>query len=252
MDAVLKLLQKAYDEAIANHIVDAYLEIERNYVFRKWKPSELDAGHFVETVRRILEKELTGTYTPFSIKIANFSDAVLKGYENASGHDSYRMLIPRILKGVYNVRNKRGVAHISDVSPNEMDATVIFYSVKWVLAEIVRINSSLTPAATQKVLDSIIERQIPIIWKDGAIVTVLDPKLSAGEQVIVLLYDVSPRTEAELMSITEYKNKSNFVKILKRLHAKKLIYRQENVGCRLLPPGLAVAESIISQSLPSE
>ncbi len=54
------ILKKGFDKLIADAIVKAYQEIEQNYVLRKWKPSELDAGHFVEAVRRAIDLELTG------------------------------------------------------------------------------------------------------------------------------------------------------------------------------------------------
>jgi hypothetical protein len=158
------ILTKGFDKHIADAIINAYQEIEQNYVLRKWKPSELDAGHFVEAVRRALDLELTGSYVPFRKSLTKFNDQALRQYEQQTGHDSFRMMIPRTLKAVYNIRNKRGVAHISDVDPNEMDATFILSSVKWVLAELVRLKSGLSTSKTQDLLDAIIERHCPLIW----------------------------------------------------------------------------------------
>jgi hypothetical protein len=38
------VLEPIYGKDIADHLFDAYSEIESNYVYRKWKPSELDGG----------------------------------------------------------------------------------------------------------------------------------------------------------------------------------------------------------------
>lgn len=141
MADVETILRSRYPADIVKALLDAYREIESNYALQKWKPSELDAGHFVEAARRILEHELFGQATPINQQISKFSDQVLVKYEQATGDESYRMLIPRALKSVYNIRNKRGVGHVGPVSPNEMDATYILYSVKWVLAELVRLVS---------------------------------------------------------------------------------------------------------------
>lgn len=239
------ILKSGFDSAIASAILDAYTEIERNYVLRKWKPSELDAGHFVEAVRRAIDLELTGAYKAFNKSLPSFNDAALKAYEQQAGDQSYRLLIPRALKSIYNIRNKRGVAHISDINPNEMDATLILYTVKWVLAELVRLKSGLSPDETQVLIDEVVERQCSVIWKHGNITWILAPEMKARDQVLILLYDSSPRMDSELQGITEYKNATNFKKILKRLHALKLIYYHADGNCRLTPTGLPEAETLI-------
>jgi hypothetical protein len=242
------ILKKGFDKKIADAIVNAYKEIEQNYVLQKWKPSELDAGHFVEAVRRAIDLELTGKYVPVGKSLPRFNDQALTRYEQQAGNESFRMLIPRTLKAIYNVRNKRGVAHISDVNPNEMDASFILGSVKWVLAELVRLKSGLTIPQTQDLLDAIIERHCPLIWKESGIVAITRPKMKAKDQVLVLLYDSSPIRDTELQRMIEYNNKSNFIKILKGLHRARNIYYHADGNCRIMPPGLQEAETLIKMN----
>src|SRR5688572_15929335 len=128
------ILKGKFPADVVDAVLAAYKEIESNFALRKWKASELDAGHFVEAARRIVDHALTGSHIPIGKKLADFSDAELKRYEQQVGDESYRMLIPRILKSVYNIRNKRGIGHLGSISANEMDATYIMYSAKWVLA----------------------------------------------------------------------------------------------------------------------
>lgn len=243
---VLSILSSKYAVDIADHIVTSYAEIESNFALGKWKASELDAGHFVEAIRRLLELELWGTYTPFDQRLSNFSDVVIKQYEQATGNDeSYRMLIPRALKSIFNIRNKRGVGHITGISPNEMDATFILFTSKWVLAELIRLNSTLSIAETQSLVDSIVERSSPLIWKTSDFVRVLQPGLSTRDKILLLLYDQSPCAAEELRSITEYKNKSNFAKIIKRLHTDRLIESRPNGACFISPTGIIEAERLL-------
>lgn len=246
MNTAEDVIKSGWNVELAVAVITAYKEIERNYVFGKWKPSELDAGHFVEAVRRAIDMELTGSYKPLNKSLAPFNDNEIKRYEQLTGHESYRLLIPRALKTIYNLRNKRGVAHISDVNPNEMDATIILYTVKWVLAELIRLKSGLSTEDTQRILEDVVERKNSIVWKHGNITSILDPALKAREQVLVLLYDASPQPLMELQAVIEYKNKANFVKILKRLHADKLIYLNASGDCFLTPLGIPGAEKIIA------
>jgi len=242
---VRDILESGFDKHIADAIINAYQEIEQNYILRKWKPSELDAGHFVEAVRRAIDLELTGRYLPFGKSLPNFNDQAIQCYEQHAGHESLRMLIPRTLKGIYNIRNKRGVAHISDVDPNEMDATFILNSVKWVLAELVRLKSGLSTSETQDLLDAIVERHCPLIWKESGIITILRPKMKARDQILVLLYDRSPIRDTELQQIIEYKNATEFGKLLRSLHKARSIYYHEDGNCRISPNGLQAAEILI-------
>jgi hypothetical protein len=226
-------------------LLTAYGEIESNFVHRRWKASELDAGHFVEAVRRIIEHRLFRTYTPIGKSLSGFNDKLLLQYEQGTGDESYRILLPRILRAIYGIRNKRGVGHLGLISPNEMDATLILYNVKWVLAEILRLESGLTPAETQKAIEVVIERETPLLWKEGTLVRVTDKSVTARDQVLLLLYDTSPQSEEYLREQCEYKHVGNFRRILKRLHADKLIFFAPDAKCIIMPNGVAAAEAVL-------
>ncbi len=239
------ILKNAYPSDLAEALVTSYREIEGNYALRKWKASELDAGHFVEAARRILEYLLFGSYTPIGKKLPNFTDAELKKYEQASGNDSLRILIPRVLRAFYNIRNNRGVGHLGAVSANEMDATYILYATKWVLAEFVRLGSTLDASQTQEAVDAIMKRQLSVIWKHDGITRVLATGIPAREAALILLYDRSPQSEDELRDAIEYSNPSVFRAILATLHKERLIEYMRGKPVHLTPKGTMRAEEVI-------
>ncbi|MBU3011129.1 hypothetical protein KO506_06925 [Polaribacter vadi] len=244
---VWDILESNYDSNIADKVLESYSEIESNFFVQKWKPSELDAGHFVESIRRLIEFEINGgTYTLFSQKLSNFSDSVLSFYEQQTHiHESFRMLIPRILKSTYNIRNKRGVGHIKDISPNEMDATLILYSVKWILSEIVRLKSNLDIVDTQNLIDNIVERNVEVVWKTSDFTRILNNKISARNQVLIILYHSSKTHIDDLREIIEYKNASNFKTLIKKLHSERFLEFRANGNCILSPTGRIEAEKLI-------
>jgi hypothetical protein len=240
------ILKRDYPPDIVDALLAAYTEIESNYALRKWKASELDAGHFVEAARRMLEHKLFGAATPIGTDLPKFNDVQLARYENVTGHDdAFRFLIPRALRSIYGVRNKRGVGHVGTVSPNEMDATLILYSAKWVLAEFTRQASGLSVADAQKAVDSIIERRLSVLWKHKGLTRVVHSGIDAREQVLVLLYDKNEQHEEDLRAAIEYKNKTNFRKILGRLHKKRLIELAVDGICTLTTPGIIEAEDVL-------
>lgn len=238
-------LKTKYPADVCDALLEAYREIEENFSLQKWKTAELDAGHFVEASRRLLEHELFGIYTPIGKSLPTFSDGELKRYESAQGDESLRMLIPRVLKSIFNIRNKRGIGHLGVISANEMDATLILYNVKWVLAEFVRLATDTNPHETQRMIDNIVERRIGLLWKHQGITRILESKMNARDQVLILLFDASPRTESEIQSIIEYKNTTNFRKILQRLHTARMIDWTKGGQAFITPLGSDAAEAAI-------
>ncbi len=242
---VRSIIEAASDKVLSDHIVDSYKEVERNYFIKSWKTSELDAGHFVESIRRLLELKLFGKYTPISKGLPPFNDKTMLSYVNSSGDDSYRIHIPRALLTVYGIRNKRGVGHLSNVSPNHLDATFIVSSVKWVLAEIVRINSSYRPDETSRIVDHIVDRSVEGIWESSDITRILVEGLSLKEQIIFLLYATNETFDQKILEIIEYKNRAYFKRTLKQLHSARYIEYRPTGECLISPKGIAYAEEII-------
>lgn len=241
------ILKAAYPAEVVDALIAAYREIESNFALGKWKASELDAGHFVEAARRMLEKKLFGSHTPIGTTLAGFSDSELRRYENATGHeDEFRILIPRVLWSVYGIRNKRNVAHIGKVSPNEMDATLILYSTKWVLAEFVRQSSGMSVDDTQRLVDALIERRLSLLWKHNGLTRVLRD-IGTREQVLVLLYDENIQSADRLRAAIEYRNSSDFRSILRKLHSERLIEYAADGTCTISPTGIIEAETVIRE-----
>jgi hypothetical protein len=238
------ILKTAYQADVVDALLQAYTEVENNYALGKWKPSELDAGHFVEAARRMLEYKLFGSATPIGSQLPNLNDQEMTRYEKATGDDALRILIPRVLRSIYGIRSKRGIAHMGAVSPNEMDATLILYSTKWVLAEFLRLASGMSPADTQKAVDTIIERRLSVLWKHNGLTRVL-PAISARSQVLVLLYDENSQSAERLQAAVEYRNVTLFKSILKELHRKRFIEYDADNMCTLTTKGITEAEKIL-------
>lgn len=241
MNSVYAVLIQSYPQELVEALLAAYDTIEKNYRLRRWKASELDGGHFVEAARRMLDQEFGGQYVPIGKSLPPFSDQVLRQYESKTGPEGLRILIPRALWSLYAVRNKRGVAHLSLVSSNEMDASLILSEAKWVLAEFVREKSGLSPEETAVLIHNIVQRDLPITW-DAAGTTRILARMRAREQILVLLLQESPQTAAALQSAVEYTNSARFRKILQALHSERLIEFTQDGFCHLSPTGEIEAE----------
>src|SRR5262249_53121213 len=118
--------------------------IASNYAEHRWAPTELTAGRFSEVVYTILDGEVSGSFATAPSKPSNMRNACLALESRPStgkpGDRSIRVLIPRTLLTLYEVRNNRNVGHVGgDVDPNMMDATLVFAAASWVLAELIRV-----------------------------------------------------------------------------------------------------------------
>lgn len=230
-------LETRFPIEIAEHVVKSFRDVEQNYRLEKWKTSELDAGHFVEAVRRLIEQELTGKFTPFASELGSFNHPVLAKYEQGIGPEELRILVPRVLYAMYCIRNKRGVGHLAAVSPNKLDATFILNSAKWVLGELIRLSSENSPDEAKTLVDEILFRQIDIVWDDGETYMVLSKNLKAIDKILLVLYRQNRLEIEDLRRKVEYKNKSGFRKIVAELQGKKMLSITLDGFCKISPVG---------------
>jgi hypothetical protein len=128
-----------------------------------------------------------------------------------------------------------------------MDATTVLAMVAWVMAELVRVFHATTVGDAQEIVDSIVERPVPLIWQSGQLKRVLDPKMKLREQVLVLVGSCAgPVDLTSLQTWTECKNKVYFKKLIGALHKSRLVEASDGVTVRLLPPGTAAVSEIIA------
>ena len=216
----------------------------------------LRAGRFCEVVLRWSQNELTGTYTPFGTKIANFKDDCdkLERTPRTSGHESVRILIPRALSFLYTLRNKRGIGHEGgDVDANGVDAATAVRVADWCVCELIRLKYTVSLEEAQAICDAILERQLPQVWSVFGKHRVLDSRLSFAQQTLLLLYaSAGPAVPMEdLVAWTEHSNPSVYRRdVLNKLHKSRLLeYDRETEMVTISPTGVARVETeILRQS----
>lgn len=223
-----------------------YREIGANFVERRWEPSELNGGKFCETVYSIIDGVIAGQFPTKPSKPKDMVKAcrLLEGLpadHSRIGDRSLRILIPRVLLPLYEIRNNRGVGHIGgDVDPNFLDATAVYGMASWVLAELVRIFHNVTTEEAQEAVNALVERKMPLIWEIGDVRRVQAPQMPKDDQALLLLH-ARPAwiSEKELASWVEYSSVSMFrTRILEPLHKVRLIeYDHANRRAHISPLG---------------
>ena len=235
-------------------LMQEYRGITTAYAESRWKLSALDAGRFCEVVFTILEGALSGTFATSPAKPARFPDAcrALESRPPISvGDRSIRVLIPRVLPGMYDIRNNRDVGHVGgDVVANKMDATYLRDAATWVMAELVRIFHAVSTSEAQESVDALVERPHPLIWEYDGVRRVLAPTMWAKDRLLLLLHSApAGHTLHELKSWLKYGPKFR-ERVVDPL-ADDLLVEVSGDGSRavITPLGIKRVESVILPSL---
>lgn len=232
-----------------NPLFDEYNKLLRNFRENRWEPAELNGGKFCEIVYSILECHINSNFLAGPSKPANMVDACKK-LENASSFPrSIRIQIPRMLVALYEIRNNRNVGHVgADVDPNYMDSAVVIQLVKWILAELIRVFHNVSIDEATKIINTITDRSLPLIWKTDSFTKVLSNTLNARDKMLVLLYSENNfLTIKNVCSILEYSNITQFkAKVIMPAHKDILIhYDSKQNTVQLTPIGQRFVEQNI-------
>lgn len=249
-----KTLLHGLPKGLREPLVAAYVEIVRNYAEGRWEPSELNGGKLCEIAYSIIDGATSGAFPVSPRKPASLVDAcraIEKRPANTSlsGDRSFRILIPRLLPYLYEIRNNRGVGHVGgDVDPNFSDASAVLACSNWLMAELVRIFHDVTLAEAEAAVDALVERKHPIVWEIDGRKRVLQPEMPISDQVLVLLYSSNGWVPLNaLRSWVEYKNSTYFrTRIVLPLHSERMVdYESAGERVRITPRGIQDAEDRI-------
>ncbi len=215
-----------------------------------WEKVGLKAGKICEIAFSIIDGFAAQKYPATPGKPRNFLDSCVKlesKYTNLSR--SLRIQVPRILIGMYELRNNRSVGHVgSSVNPNIFDGEYFFRSSKWVVCELSRaICEGKGKSGEEGFYSSVNLSEIPIIWESSDIVRILKPDMTASEKTILVLAHYNSWIDIEyLRSCVEYKNKSNYkTKVIEKLHLQKFVeFSKDKNVVMILPPGIRSARKL--------
>ena len=228
--------------------VREFTEALAEYRASDWEKVGTKAGKFCEIAFTICEGYVTGAYAQTPTKPRNMLHACqqLEQYNKSKGR-SLCIQVPRILIGLYELRNNRAIGHVSgEVNPNRMDAELFLRGMKWIVGEFVRFFSKLSEEESRTIVEAVTVRTHGNIWKDGDVRRVLDPSKTTRQKVLILAYAESGTVKvADLARWSEYSNLSRLRnKILRSLHREALIhFDTEGDTVQILPPGHRYVEA---------
>jgi hypothetical protein len=223
---------------LRTELLDSFGKIVQHYSERRWEPAELNGGKLCEVAYSIVRGMADGKYPAKASKPKNMVLACQQ-MEQETVPRSVRIQIPRMIIALYEVRNNRNVGHVGgDVDPNHMDAVCVLQMSKWIVAELIRVLHDRPVEEAADLVDALVERETPLIWKVGDKLRVLDTKLSMKDKAFVLLHATSgPMRDTDIIDFIEHSNASVFRRdVLRPAHKSRLIEYDENAGTVTISP----------------
>jgi hypothetical protein len=244
-DVKAGLLQGGIPKSLVDQLLETYVEQKRRFHLGDHRPQAVEGGRFCEAGFRIVQHECGLAVTPLSKNLPGISDSTLAQFESATNApDSARFHIPRALKSIYNIRNKRDAAHLADgIDPNLQDATLIMANMDWVMAELVRLHHGVPASEAQQIIEDLVTREVPAVQEiagQPVILTDLQPR----DQALLMLYRAGAdgATMNELLGWLPTTRRDHLRDRLKRLQENKLVHMHANGNVYLTSRGMREVE----------
>lgn len=232
--------------------VDRFNRARQKLSLNDFDGAETESARFAEAVVRLLEWHANAgtneSYTPLGTQLPPINPSWVSKCESQVNLDeTLRFHIPRLVLFVLGVRNKRGIAHLSKIDTNHIDAVILERSITWIMAELIRLHHKCDFRDAQSILDKIVEHSVPVVWTNGSSRKVLRTDLKYADKVLVLLAQ-NPRsacTVKQILSESGYSHSTHFrSKILVPLDKQAYIhFDTEADEITLTPKGMAYIEN---------
>jgi hypothetical protein len=240
-------LSARFPTNLVDELIECYQEQKRNFYLGRMRPNEVEGGRFAEAAFRMLQHAAGLALTPLGTPL-NTAGTIraLENLPSTAATDSIRLHIPRTLRVVYDIRNKRDAAHLGDgIDANLQDSSFVSAALDWVLAEFVRLAGGIPPEKAFSLVKAITVRRIPAVEQFGDFLKTLRPSLGPSDRILLLLYHCadSGATASELSDWLKPKQRTNLSRTLAQLEHDKDYIVFTGGRCRLTRRGTSAIES---------
>ena len=150
-----------------------------------------------------------------------------------------RILIPRMLPGLYEIRNNRVVAHAAgNINPNHMDSSYVLSACSWIMAELIRVFHQSSMEEAQALVEKLSEPILLAVWEQNGQKRILDKTLNLHDQLLLLIGTDSVTVE-QLDDWTVYYKPQYLQMTVNTLETEGFVFttnRQRSCRCRRRVP----------------
>ncbi|QII07529.1 hypothetical protein BH93_21040 [Rhodococcoides fascians A25f] len=213
-----------------SELLASYREAKQRYHRRDLRPTEVEGGRFSEAAFRMLEWEANGSHTAIGSNLPGTPTLVSELAKKTSAPDSVRFHIPRTLQAVYDIRNKRDVAHLGKIDANLQDASLVVHILDWVVAEFVRLYHNVSDADAERMISDIVKKEVPAIQVIDGFPLILKA-VPLVDRILILLYwhGDGGTSKSLLSSWLTVNQRSNLSAVMKKLRGDIRVYLSGDV-----------------------
>lgn len=226
---------------LATETITAYEEAKIRFHRRDYRPSSVEGARFSKAAFRVLQWAATGTYTPIGTTLPGVPTLVSQ-LQNASTaiDDSIRIHMPRTLQAVYDIRNKRNVAHLGNIDIGLQDSGLVIHILDWVMTELVRLYHNVSAAEAQKIIEDIVKKEVPAIQVIDGFPRLLKD-VPGTDHILLLFYreGAGGMQASQLRGWLPDNHRKNYARNLKILNNKHLVHPS---GDRVFLTDLGIVE----------
>lgn len=188
VDALKVELKRRFSKDVVDAIFEQHREARDAELIGAHDELERAVGLMCEAVARLCA-EACGINAPtIGDNSFKFDVAVNSCINKVGAPEPYRISIPRLLRAMYDVRSRRGVDHLSTISPNMMDARRLMIEADWIIAELARVTLEIGAEKAQAFVDSVVGLRLPLVENIHGEWRVLSDELSAEEHLLALAF----------------------------------------------------------------
>ena len=243
------------DPALAQALVESYVQMQQRFLAGDWKPAELDGGRVCEAACRALYQLDSGNVTHGQLPgelCEKIEDPDNKRTHKLPATDRHHVC--KAIGLVYKFRSARGPVHISPTyTANYMDSMLVLHVGKWIFAEFLRLAWSADRKVIADTIANIVQLQHALIHELDGKPLVLQTGISAREEILLLLGHASANrlSRAELRERAPNQKPATLNTAITKMLATKELRTADDGALVLTPNGQrSLTQDIIPKYAP--
>lgn len=243
---ILASLQCGLEPTVARNIVDAHDKLLGEFRKGNVEAALNASGKFVEHVLRAIEHLRNGT---LPIEIKSVSGTIRAIENDGSLPESLRVLVPRICSAmIFDMRSKRGAAHVKEISPRQIDASLATQAASWVVAEFVRLYHVDDEAAVAEAMASLMRGNLPLIERFEEEMVVTTPVHPETEVLLIVAAAEPDGIDRKGLGICVKHSAVAVTRAVQKLQSARHIHKTKPGAFRITGPGeRALLEQLAKQ-----
>ncbi len=239
---ILASLERAFESSVAKDLLAAYEKLLGEFRKGDWEAALNAAGKFVEHVLRAIEGVRTGV-SPREIKSIAVTIKAIEA--DTTLPESLRLLVPRIASAmIFDIRSKRGAAHVKEINPRHIDASLATQAAAWILAELLRLYHIEDEKPVAEAMTSLTYGTLPLIEIFGEEIVATTPLRSETEVLLMVSAAEPEGIDRKGLGVCVKQSPSAVTRAIQKLIELRHIHKTNTGAFRITGPG---EKALVSQ-----